>query len=64
MSDRVPGAEGMPRRQARGRGSRRLALALVLVLLAACQHGQTSFNRSTGTWSVPLGTGSSRGGQN
>ena len=64
MSDHVPEAGEMPRRKEDGRGGRRLALALTLILLAACQHGQTSYNRSTGTWSMPFGTGSSRGGQN
>jgi hypothetical protein len=35
-----------------------LAAALALALLAGCEHGQLSFNRETGQFSVPIGAGS------
>jgi len=47
-----------------GRGGRRAAAALILVLLAGCEHGQLSFDNSTGQFSLPIGAGSSHQGSN
>ena len=44
-----------------GRAARWVAAALALALLAACEHGSPSFDRSTGQWTVPLGPGSRQG---
>jgi len=35
-----------------------LAIALAVVVLAACEHGNLSYNRSTGTFNLPFGPGS------
>ena len=45
-----------------GDARRWLALGVVAMLLAACEHGNVSYNRSTGTWALPFGHGSA--GQN
>jgi hypothetical protein len=47
-----------------GRAGRWLAAGLALALLAACEHGSPSFDRSTGQWTVPLGPGSRGQGSN
>ena len=47
-----------------GRQGRRLATAVILVLLAGCEHGQLSFDNSTGQFSLPIGAGSSHEGSN
>jgi hypothetical protein len=39
--------------------TRSLAVALAMVLLAACQHGNLTYNQSTGAFAMPLGAGSS-----
>jgi len=39
--------------------TRWLAVAFVMVVLAACQHGNLTFSRSTGAFAMPLGAGSS-----
>jgi hypothetical protein len=59
--------KGTPRHEAvtqchPGMGStatRWLAVALSMVLLAACQHGNLTYNQSTGAFAMPLGAGSS-----
>lgn len=43
----------------RNTASRWLAVALAMVVLAACQHGNLSYSRDTGAFSMPLGAGSS-----
>jgi hypothetical protein len=35
-----------------------LAAALALVVLEGCEHGNLSFDDSTGTFSLPVGAGS------
>jgi hypothetical protein len=40
-------------------GTRWLAVALAMVVLAACQHGNLTYNQSTGAFAMPLGAGSS-----
>jgi len=54
MSDR--GA--FPERLGRVRVGYWLAAALLAAALAGCEHGQLSFNRDTGQFSVPIGAGS------
>ena len=39
--------------------TRWLAVALGMLVLAACQHGNVTYNQSTGTFGMPLGAGSS-----
>jgi hypothetical protein len=39
--------------------TRWLAVALAMVVLAACQHGNLTYNQSTGAFGMPLGAGSS-----
>ena len=39
--------------------TRWLAVALAMVVLAACQHGNLTYNQSTGSFAMPLGAGSS-----
>ena len=39
--------------------ARWLAVALAMVVLAACQHGNLTYNQSTGAFAMPLGAGSS-----
>ena len=51
------GSSPQPAERWRGTG-RWLLLALALVALAGCEHGQLSFNRDTGQFSVPIGAGS------
>jgi hypothetical protein len=41
-----------------GRVGRWLAAALALAVLAGCEHGDLSFNRDTGQFSIPIGAGS------
>ena len=41
-----------------GRVGRWLVVALAFAALAGCEHGQLSFNRDTGQFSVPIGAGS------
>ena len=36
-----------------------LAVALAMVVLAACQHGNLTYSRDTGGFHMPLGAGSS-----
>jgi hypothetical protein len=59
MSDR-DGSPAMPAGGHAGNGGRILAAALALAVLAGCEHGQLSFNRDTGQFSVPIGQGSNR----
>jgi len=48
------------RQSDRGGTARRwLAVALAMVVLAACQHGDLTFSRNTGSFHMPLGAGSS-----
>jgi hypothetical protein len=63
MSDRAvsPKLPAGKRRALAGWAGRWLAAALVLAVLAACEHGQLSFDRSTGQFRVPLGAGSGQG---
>jgi hypothetical protein len=35
-----------------------LAGAFILIALAGCEHGDLSFDRSSGTFSLPIGDGS------
>jgi hypothetical protein len=59
MSDRAP--QQTPAESDRAVGGRTagwLAAALVLAVLAACEHGQLSYDRSTGQFRVPIGAGS------
>lgn len=35
-----------------------LAGALILIALAGCEHGGLTFDRSSGTFSLPIGDGS------
>jgi hypothetical protein len=65
MSDRAP-AEGPAEsyRGVAGRAGRWLAAALALAVLAACEHGPISFDRSTGQFKVPVGAGSRGQGSN
>jgi hypothetical protein len=60
MSDRgpPPARPAEHQRAAFGRAGRWLAAALALAVLAGCEHGQLSFNRDTGQFSVPIGAGS------
>ena len=59
MSRGTPGPEA-GRQSDRGSTARRwLAVALAMVVLAACQHGDLSFSRTTGSFHMPLGAGSS-----
>lgn len=60
MSDRVPSPEPPAERHTLdvGRAGRRLAAALALAALAGCEHGQLSFDRDTGQFSIPIGAGS------
>lgn len=37
-----------------------LVIALALTALAACEHGNLSYSRSTGSFSLPFGSGSQR----
>jgi len=49
------------RREARGKASsaiRWLAAAMLVVMLAGCQTGTLSYNRSTGAFELPFGQGS------
>ena len=41
-----------------GRAGRWLVAVLALATLAACEHGQLSFNRDTGQFGIPIGAGS------
>ena len=65
MSERRSGLGAAARwgRGGLGVAGRCLAAAILLAVLAACQHGAATYDRSTGTWGVPLGPGSNRGGQ-
>jgi hypothetical protein len=60
MSDRgrSPAPPAGHHRACLGRAGRWLAAALALAALAGCEHGQLSFNRDTGQFSVPIGAGS------
>ncbi len=40
---------------------RLLAAVLLLLALAACEHGQLSYNSSSGTFNLPFGSGSHQG---
>jgi hypothetical protein len=59
MTDRAPaeapaeGHRGVP-----GPVGRWLAAALALAVLAGCEHGPISFDRSSGQFKVPVGAGS------
>jgi len=60
MSDRGP-SPGLPAEHQYtrlGQAGRWLAAALALAVLAGCEHGELSFNRDTGQFSVPIGAGS------
>jgi len=55
------GSSAQPAEQKRasaGRAARWFVLAMALAALAGCEHGQLSFNRDTGQFSVPIGAGS------
>ena len=39
--------------------ARWLTVALAMVVLAACQHGELTYSQSSGAFSMPLGAGSS-----
>jgi hypothetical protein len=59
MTDRAP-AEA-PAESHRGVASsvgRWVAAALALAVLAGCEHGPISFDRSSGQFKVPVGAGS------
>jgi hypothetical protein len=57
MTDRVsPESRAPP-----GRAGRWLAAALALAALAGCEHGDLSFDSSTGQFRIPLGAGSGQG---
>ena len=60
MSDRAPSPEQPAERHTVnfGRAGRWLAAALALAVLAGCEHGQLSFDRSTGQFNLPIGAGS------
>jgi hypothetical protein len=63
MSHRAPPAE-MPAESHRGLTGavgRWLAAALALAVLAGCEHGSLSFDKSTGQFKLPVGAGSGRG---
>lgn len=63
MSDRA----SSPQTPAKRRGApasaagRWLAAALALAVLAGCEHGQLSFDQSTGQFRLPIGAGSGQG---
>ena len=40
---------------------RLLAAVLLMLALAACEHGQLSYNSSSGTFNLPFGSGSHQG---
>jgi len=40
-----------------GTATRWLAVALAMVVLAACQHGNLTYSQSTGAFHMPLGAG-------
>jgi hypothetical protein len=40
--------------------ARWVAVLMAATLLAACEHGSMSYNRSTGTFNMPFGQGSNR----
>jgi hypothetical protein len=61
MADRV--ADGS-RRLVAGRVGRWLAAALALAVLAGCEHGSLSFDKSTGQFKLPVGAGSRGQGSN
>jgi hypothetical protein len=48
----------------RALAGRWLAAVLALAVLAACEHGSPSFDRSTGLFTVPLGPGAHGQGSN
>ena len=47
-----------------GRVGRWLAAGLALAVLAGCEHGSLSFDRSTGQFKIPVGAGSQGQGSN
>jgi len=48
----------------RGRAARRAAAMLALAVLAGCEHGQLSFDQSSGQFRLPVGGGSREPGTN
>ncbi len=59
MSDRAPAAgPAGSHLGVAGRAERWLAAALALAVLAGCEHGPISFDRSSGQFKVPVGAGS------
>jgi len=47
-----------PHRSSVGRPAVWLVAALALVVLAACEHGNLSYDSSTGSFNLPIGAGS------
>jgi hypothetical protein len=37
-----------------------LTMVIAVALLSGCEHGNMAYNRSTGTFNMPFGQGSSR----
>jgi hypothetical protein len=62
MADRAPAdGPGESHRSVAGRVGRWLAAALALAVLAGCEHGSLSFDKSTGQFKLPVGAGSRQG---
>ncbi|HTO81417.1 MAG TPA: hypothetical protein VMQ73_04235 [Methylomirabilota bacterium] len=51
---------GRFREQVRGL-CRGLVAALAIAVLAGCEHGSLSYDRSSGTFNLPIGAGSHQG---
>ena len=59
MTDRVPAERPAESRRWVARGAGRwLIAALALAVLAGCEHGSLSFDRSSGQFKLPVGAGS------
>jgi hypothetical protein len=65
MVDRAPAeVPAESRRLIGGRVGRWLAAVLTLAVLAGCEHGALSFDKSTGQFKMPVGAGSRGQGSN
>jgi hypothetical protein len=65
MADRAPAEwPAESHRLVAGGAGRWLAVALALGVLAGCEHGSLSFDKSTGQFKVPVGAGSRGQGSN